>query len=314
MSFGIFYIFGVIILDYLNMSSYKVLLYYKYIKVDEPERIVNEHLNWCLSNDIKGRVFFANEGVNGTVSGLTENIQKYKSHLTSYPEFSDIWFKEDDTFEHSFRKMHVRLKNEIVHGDLKDVQIEHGGKRLSPEELLKFYREGKEFIIVDARNWYESKIGRFKNAITPPMKNFREWKKVVDEVLSEYKNKTVITYCTGGIRCEKASAYMVERGFKDVYQLDGGIVNFIKKFPDTFWEGGMFVFDERRVINPNSKEELKHIAQCHYCGKPTSYYINCHNVDCDKIIVSCHECKIANEYCCSDQCRASVNKRKVFHG
>ena len=196
----------------------------------------------------------------------------------------------------------------------KDVSIEHGGKRLSPEELLRLYEEGKDFVIVDARNWYESKIGKFKNAITPPMKNFREWKKVVDEDLKEYKNKTVVTYCTGGIRCEKASAYMVERGFNDVYQLDGGIVNFIKKFPDTYWEGGMFVFDERRVVNPNSKEELKHIAQCHFCGKPTSYYINCHNVDCDKIIVSCHECKVKNEYCCSDECRESLNKRKIFHG
>jgi len=252
--------------------------------------------------------------VNGAVSGLNENIEEYKFHLTSYPEFIDLWFKEDDADEHAFKKMHVRLKNEIVHGDLEDVSIEHGGKRLSPEALLRLYEEGKEFVIVDARNWYESKIGRFKNAITPPMKNFREWKKVVDEDLGDYKNKTVVTYCTGGIRCEKASAYMVESGFEDVYQLDGGIVNFIKKYPDTFWEGGMFVFDERRVVNPNSKEELIHIAQCYFCGKPTSYYINCHNVDCDKIIVSCHECKVKQDYCCSDECRESKNKRKLFHG
>ncbi|HEY7750971.1 MAG TPA: rhodanese-like domain-containing protein, partial [Ignavibacteriaceae bacterium] len=128
------------------------------------------------------------------------------------------------------------------------------------------------------------------------------------------KDKTIVTYCTGGIRCEKASAYLVERGFKDVYQLDGGIVNFTKKFPDTFWEGGIFVFDERRVVNPNVSEELKHIAKCYFCGNPTSYYINCHNVDCDKIIVSCHECKVENEYCCSDECRKSLNKRRVFHG
>jgi len=284
------------------------------VQVKNPNLIVNEHLEWCLQNDIKGRVFFANEGVNGTVSGLKENIEEYKSHLTSYPEFKDLWFKEDEADEHVFKKIHVRLKNEIVHGDLENVSIEHGGKRLSPEELLRLYEEGKEFVIVDARNWYESKIGRFKNAITPPMRNFREWKKVVDEDLKEYKNKTIVTYCTGGIRCEKASAYMVERGFNDVYQLDGGIVNFIKKFPDTYWEGGMFVFDERRVINPNSKEELKHIAQCHFCGKPTSYYINCHNVDCDKIIVSCHDCKVKQDYCCSDECRESKNKRKVYHG
>jgi UPF0176 protein len=296
------------------MSNYKVLLFYTYVRVENPEQIVQEQLQWCLWNDIKGRVFFASEGVNGTVSGLTENIEKYKTQLTSYPEFNDLWFKEDEADEHVFKKMHVRLKNEIVHSDLENVSVEHSGKRLSPEELFRLYEDGKDFVIVDARNWYESKIGKFRNAITPPMKNFREWKKVVDEDLKEYKNKTVVTYCTGGIRCEKASSYMVEKGFNDVYQLDGGIVNFIKKFPDTYWEGGMFVFDERRVVNPNSKEELKHIAQCHFCGKPTSYYINCHNVDCDKIIVSCHECKVEQAYCCSDECRASVNKRKVFHG
>ena len=297
-----------------SVNSYKILLFYKYVNIEHPEEVVQKHLQWCLQNDIKGRVFFAREGVNGTVSGTIENIENYKLHLTSFPEFKDIWFKEDETDEHAFRKMHVRLKNEIVHGDLEGVSIEHGGKRISPEELFRLYSEGKEFVIVDSRNWYESKIGKFKNAITPAMKNFREWKKVVDEDLKEYKNKTVVTYCTGGIRCEKASAYMVESGFKDVYQLDGGIVNFIKKFPDTYWEGGMFVFDERRVVNPNSREELKHIAECYFCGKPTSYYINCHNVDCDKIIVSCHECKVKNEYCCSDECRASLNKRKVFHG
>jgi UPF0176 protein len=284
------------------------------VNIENPEAIVLEHLQWCLKNEIKGRVFFAKEGVNGTVSGTIDQIEKYKIHLTCFSEFKDIWFKEDEAEEHAFRKMHVRLKNEIVHGDLKGVSIEHGGKRLSPEELLQMYKEGKDFVIVDARNWYESKIGKFRNAITPPMKNFREWTTVVDEILSNYKDKTIITYCTGGIRCEKASAYMVENGFKDVYQLDGGIINFIKKFPDTYWEGGMFVFDERRVVNPNSKEELKHIAECYFCGKPTSYYINCHNVDCDKIIVSCHDCKVNNQYCCSDECRASLNKRKVFHG
>ena len=294
--------------------NYKVLLFYKYVNVNKPEQIIGEHLNWCMANDIRGRVFFATEGINGTVSGKNENIEKYKIYLTSFPEFKNIWLKEDEAMENSFRKMQVRLKNEIVHGNLENVSVKNGGKRLTPEGLLKFYKENKEFVIVDARYWYESRIGKFRNAVTPPMKNFREWKKVVEEDLNNYKNKTVVTYCTGGIRCEKASAYMVEKGFKDVYQLEGGISNFIKKFPDTYWEGGMFVFDERRVVNPNLKEEIKHIAKCSFCGKPTSYYINCHNVDCDKIIVSCHECKVSSEYCCSDECRASENKRKTFHG
>ena len=138
-----------------------------------------------------------------------------------------MWFKEDEANEHAFRKMHVRLKNEIVSGDLQNVSLMNGGKRLSPEELLKLYENKKEFVIVDARNWYESKIGKFKDAIAPQMKNFREWKKIVDNDLQKYKDKTVVTYCTGGIRCEKASAYMIEKGFKDVYQLDGGIFNLL---------------------------------------------------------------------------------------
>ena len=145
------------------------------------------------------------------------------------------------------------------------------------------------------------------------MKNFREWTNVAED-LKDYKGKTVVTYCTGGIRCEKASAFLVEQGFNDVYQLEGGIVSYTKKFPDTYWEGSVFVFDERRIVEPNTNEELKHIANCYFCGKPTSYYINCHNLDCDKIIVSCHECKIENDYCCSDECRKSENRRKRYYG
>ena len=294
------------------MKNYRVLLFYKYVEVKNPDEIVKEHLDWCLANDIKGRVFFAEEGVNGTVSATSENIEKYKSHLTSYPVFNDLWFKEDEADEHAFKKVHVRLKNEIVHSELNGTSLKNGGKRLDPKKLKEFYDSGKDFIIVDARNHYESEIGRFKNAITPSMKSFRDWKQAVEQ-LKKNKDKTVVTYCTGGIRCEKASAYMVEQGFKDVYQLDGGIHNFINQYPDTYWEGGMFVFDERGVVEPNSKDELKHIAKCHFCGEPTSYYINCHNTYCDKIIVSCHKCKIENDYCCSDECRKSPKKRKKYH-
>lgn len=295
------------------MKKYRVLLYYKYVDIADPEKFMKDHLDFCNTNEILGRVFIGKEGINGTVSGTVKNIEKYKSHLRSYPEFSDIIFKEDEEDQHAFRKMHVRVKNEIVHSDLEGVSLSNGGKRLKPEELLEFYEQGKDFIIVDARNWYESRIGKFKGAITPPIKNFREWINAAED-LKEYKDKTVVTYCTGGIRCEKASAYLVEKGFKDVYQLDGGIVSYTKKFPDTYWEGGVFVFDERRVVEPNSKEELKYAARCYFCNEPTNYYINCHNLDCDKILVSCHKCKVENDYCCSDECRNSENRRKKYYG
>ncbi len=292
--------------------NYRVLLFYKYVYVENPEQFMQEHLEFCTSNNIRGRVFIAEEGINGTVSARVSDIVKYKEHLTSYAPFRDIWFKEDESDGHAFYKMHVRVKQEIVNSDL-NINPSNGGKRLTPESLLEFYETGKEFVIIDARNWYESKIGRFRNAVTPPMKNFREWKESVD-ALGSLKDKTIVTYCTGGVRCEKASAYLVEKGFKDVYQLEGGIVNFTKKYPDTYWEGGIFVFDERRVVEPNTIPELKQIAECYFCGEKTSYYINCHNLDCDKIIVSCHKCKVENDYCCSDECRRSENRRNRYFG
>jgi UPF0176 protein len=295
------------------MSKYKVISFYKYVEVENPEEMAKEHLNWCLENGILGKVYLAKEGISGSVFGNDEAISKYKNHLKSFKIFEDVWFKEIPTDQIAFKKMYVRVKDEIVNSGLHDTKLENTAPKFTPEQLLKFYEDGKDFVIVDARNWYESKIGKFKNAITPQITHFREWPKVV-ESLEEYKDKTVVTYCTGGIRCEKASAYLREQGFKDVYQIDGGIINYIQQFPDTYWEGSMFVFDDRKVIEPNTKAELKYTANCHFCNKPTSYYINCHNLDCDKIIVCCHDCKIENEYCCSDECRLSLNKRKVFYG
>lgn len=295
------------------MSEYRVLLYYKYAPVANPELMVKEHQQFCDKNNLKGRIFIASEGINGTLSGLQADTENYKSYLRSIPQFSDIIFKEDEADEHAFIKMHVRLKNEIVHSGLKETSIVNGGKRLSPEQLLEFYESGKDFLIVDARNWYEAKVGKFKNAIDPELKTFRDWTKAAEQ-LKEQKDKTVVTYCTGGIRCEKASAYLVEQGFKDVYQLDGGIVSYTKKYPDTYWEGGIWVFDERRVVEPNSKEDIRSIAECHHCGEKTSYYINCHNLNCDKILVCCHDCKTEHEYCCSDECKKSENKRPKLYG
>jgi UPF0176 protein len=295
------------------MNEYIVLLFYKYVELADPERFASEHLIFCRENNIKGRIFISKEGINGTVSGKAEEINKYKEHLISFAEFSDIIFKEDFADKHAFRKIYVRVRDEIVNSGLDDTNPKEGGKRLKPEELMEFYQSGKDFIIIDARNSYESMLGKFRNAVTPDMKNFRDWKKAAEK-LEEFKNKTVITYCTGGVRCEKASAYLLQKGFRDVYQLDGGILNFTRQYPDTYWEGGIFVFDERRVLNPNTKEEIVHTAVCSFCGKPTSYYINCHNINCDRLIISCDHCKKSHDYCCSDECRCSTNKRKTYHG
>ncbi|MBX3006591.1 MAG: rhodanese-related sulfurtransferase [Melioribacteraceae bacterium] len=297
----------------LQKMSYRILLFYKYVKFSNPEQFRNDHLKFCTENDILGRVWISDEGINGTVSGLLENISRYKQEVKKYPEFADLWFKEDQYEQHAFNKIHVRVKKEIVNASFGKVDLSKTGKRLEPNQLLELYKSNTDFLIVDARNDYESKIGKFKNAVTPQMNTFRDWPRIAEE-LKEYKNKTVITYCTGGIRCEKASAYLVENGFTDVYQLNGGIWNFINQHPDTYWEGSMFVFDERRIVSPNNKDDLKHTGKCFYCGTPASYYINCHNQSCDIIIVTCDTCKEINKYCCSDECRNSPNQRTRIHG
>jgi UPF0176 protein len=296
------------------MKRFALISFYKYVYIGAPYVLVEQILSFCLQHKLKGKVYIAAEGINGNVSGFKEDIEKFKEYITRLEFFKDILFNEDQTAGYVFPGMHVRPKKELVNSGmyLSNEIIQARGKRLTPENLLEFYESRREFVIVDVRNRYESKIGKFRNALTPQLKNFRQWPKAVEE-LKEYKDKTLVTYCTGGIRCEKASGYLISQGFKDVYQLDGGIINFVKKFPDTFWLGGVFVFDDRKVIEPNTKEELKYTARCLLCGKPSAYYINCHNLGCDKIFVVCSVCKYNYDYCCSTECMNAENRREKYY-
>ncbi|HVO75055.1 MAG TPA: rhodanese-related sulfurtransferase [Ignavibacteriaceae bacterium] len=298
------------------MQRFLLLSFYKYIFIEEPKIIAEKMLSFCLGEQLKGKVYIAAEGINGNISGPAGSAEKFKAFLTEYELFKNIVFKEDQTGNFVYSRMHVRLKRELVNSSIsffneKEKAIS-SGKRLNPAELLNFYENKKDFIIVDVRNWYESKIGKFRNALTPHIKNFREWPDAVRH-LNEYKNKPVVTYCTGGIRCEKASAYLLKEGFKEVYQLDGGIISYVKNFPDTYWQGGVFVFDDRKVIEPNAREDLKYTARCSLCGAPSAYYINCHNLDCDKIFVVCPGCKHKYDYCCSEECMKAANRRDRYY-
>ena len=262
---------------------------------------MKEHLNWCLENGLKGKVYLAKEGISGSIFGDDELTRKYKNYLKGYKIFEDIWFKETPTDSVAFSKMHVRVKEEIVNSGLRITKLEHTAPKLTPEQLLKFYEDKKDFVIVDARNWYESKIGKFKNAITPHITHFREWPKVV-ESLSSYKDKTIVTYCTGGIRCEKASAYFKHKGFKDVNHLQGGIIQYAKEVKEqgleSKFKGVNFVFDERvgeRITNDV-------LSKCHQCEQPCDRHVNCKNDDCHLLFIQCEECEKKMNGCCTPQC------------
>lgn len=275
-----------------------ILLFYKYVDIENPETFMVEHREMCKKLGLYGRILVAKEGINGSVAGTVEQTEAYKEAMRKDPRFSDMQFKEDIGISIPFRKMIVKVKREIVTFGQK-VDLKNTGTHLTPKEFKELYDKGEEMIVLDARNNYESKVGRFKNAITPDIEKFSDFPKVVDG-LKDKKDKKIVMYCTGGIRCEKASAYMKEQGFKDVSQLKGGILTFGKEFPDTIWEGTCFVFDRRLTSTING--ESKPITKCENCGVDCDLCKNCKNTLCDKYIIQCVDCKHLLNGCCSKEC------------
>lgn len=283
----------------------RVLLYYKYVPIDDPESFKDEHLKFCKDLGLLGRIIVAPEGINGTVSGTFEQTQIYMDYLKADPRFEDMTFKIDEVEEHTFKKMFVRHKKELVtwrfEEDVNPNQL--SGKRLSPKEFYEALQD-EDVIVIDGRNDYEYEIGHFRGAIKPDVKASRDFPKWVRENLSEFKDKKVLTYCTGGIRCEKFSGFLMQEGFKDVSQLEGGIVTYGKdpEVQGRFWDGKCYVFDERISVPINRTEEDVVISKCYYCGKTEDRYVNCANPECNKQHVCCTDCEVKHKRSCTKEC------------
>jgi len=282
----------------------KVILFYKYAKIENTLKFRENHLNFCKNLGVRGRILVAGEGINGSVSGTKEQIEEYKKELSKNHIFRNIEFKEDDCLMHPFNRMVIKIKPELVRFE-QNVDLKNTGKHLSAEEFLRMAKE-ENSIILDARNDYESKVGKFKNAITPQIKTFREFPQVLEQI-EEHKDKKILMYCTGGIRCEKASAYLKENGFNDVYQLHGGILTFGKHLPDTIWEGKCFVFDKRIISEINDQKNLP-ISNCELCNIPCDLYKNCKNNECDEFFSTCLKCEKDFGGCCSKECFKEILK------
>ena len=285
-----------------------ILLFYKFAVIENPQKFRDWLLGVCEDIELKGRILVAEEGLNGSVSGNAVQVEKFKGALRGDERFSDILFKEDVGVSHPFKKMMVKVKKVVLNMG-EEINIENTGKYLSPKEFLEIYDENDEnLIILDTRNEYESRVGKFKNAITPNIDSFREFPKFVEE-LADKKDKKIVMYCTGGIRCEKASAYMKEQGFKDVSQLHGGILTFGKEFPDTVWEGTCFVFD-KRMTSAINKEETP-VGNCWLCEVSCDLYKDCANDLCNDFCVVCVNCEQEYGGCCSKDCFADKMKQKM---
>ena len=284
---------------------YKVLLYYKYIRINNPEFFAEEHLEYCKNLGLKGRILISPEGINGTCSGTRSQTEKYIEHMRRCPEFEDLWFKADEVKSHVFKKMHVRYKRELVTFRFKEDLDPNmlSGRHLEPAEWLEKMQD-EDVIILDGRTGYEFDLGHFKNALRPPLKSFREFPDWVEKEFKKYKNKKILTYCTGGVRCEKLSGYLLREGFKEVYQLNGGIVNYSKDpgIKGKLFEGKCYVFDERISVPVNFTGEYTVTGKCLHCGEPADRYVNCANLDCHKQHFECEACEQKWARSCSPGC------------
>jgi len=224
--------------------------------------------NFCEKNSIKGLVLLASEGINCTVAGSPEAIETYKSFLKNIPGFSDISFKDSSSKEIPFNRLKVRLKKEIVTLGKESIDpLKEVGTYIKPKDWNDLISD-PEVLLIDTRNDFEVEIGTFKGAINPKTKSFRDFPKFVSNNMDPKRHKKVAMCCTGGIRCEKSTAYMLSQGFEEVYHLEGGILKYLEEVPkeESLWEGSCFVFDKRMALDTGLK--LTDYSMCYGCRRP----------------------------------------------
>jgi UPF0176 protein len=286
------------------------LSFYAYAKIEDPKQFRDNLFIAWNKLDALGRIYVAREGINAQMSVPAENIEAFRDTLEAYDFMKGIRLnvavEQDD---HSFLKLTIKVREKIVADGLNDetFDVTQIGVHLNAKEFNQIL-DDPNTIVVDFRNHYESEIGHFKGAITPDVETFRESLPIINEQLQNHKeDKNLVMYCTGGIRCEKASAYFKHQGFKNVFQLDGGIINYAKQIKEENLEskfiGKNFVFDHR--LGERITDDI--VSQCHQCGKPCDNHTNCENEGCHLLFIQCDECKAAMENCCSTECQEIIH-------
>lgn len=291
------------------MEKHYVLLYYCYSTIEHPEEYREEHHQLCLDLGLRGRIIVASEGLNGTVSGTKEGCESYMAAVTADPRFAHTEFKVDVNDAPAFEKLHVRVKPEIVHSSLRHVDpSQKTGGYVEPEEFRKILKEeDDDTIILDVRSNYEHMVGKFKNAVTLDIDNFRDFPDKINQ-LKKFKDKRIITYCTGGIKCEKASAYLLEQGFENVHQLHGGIIKYGLEAKGEDFEGKCYVFDNRIIKEVNTVNPSV-ISKCYVTGELSDRMINCANPHCNKHIPMSEKGAEVYNGCCSEECMHNPDAR-----
>ncbi|MDA7678098.1 rhodanese-related sulfurtransferase [Akkermansiaceae bacterium] len=288
-------------------APYEVLLYYKYARLDDPDVFAADHRLLCQQLELRGRIVVATEGLNGTVSGTKENCAKYRKALDKDPIMAGIAWKIDPEEGHVFPKLSIKVRNEVVTLELGEEDfnpVDLTASHLKPLEWREAMKED-HVVLLDARNDYEWEIGHFEGAILPKVPSFKDLPKWIRDHRSELEGKKILSYCTGGIRCEKLSGFLLNEGFDNVFQLDGGIVTYgkDKEVRGEGYEGECYVFDERLSVSINQTEEAKVVSKCRNCGVPSIRYRNCAWMPCNAQILLCEDCEERIGRYCDCRCK-----------
>ena len=272
------------------MKEYVVLLFYKFIDLADPKAVADEQRAKLAELGIFGRILIAEEGINGTLEGTREQVEAYKEFLKHDKYFSDMLIKESAGTGKAFHRLSVKVRKEIVTlgAGRFDVKNETATE-LPPKELQSWYENGEDFVVLDLRNDYEIASGQFDKTIDPKLANFRDLPAKLVE-MQDLKNKKVVTVCTGGIRCEKATCLMKREGFTDIYQLKDGIHTYMQQFPGKNFKGSLFVFDDRMTTDVVDIPNKEVIGRCLYCNNVTENYCSDDSVRPSKKIICCEEC------------------------
>jgi UPF0176 protein len=280
----------------------KIILFYGFAPVADPEALKLWQIALCEPLNLKGRILISPHGINGTLGGDIDALKKYVKTTKQYPGFKKIDFKWSEGVGNDFPRLSVKTRPELVSfgvpDNLKVTEdgIVGGGKHLKPKEVNALAEKlGDDLVFFDGRNAYEAKIGKFKNAVVPDVKTTKDFIAELDSGKYDHlKNKTIVTYCTGGIRCEILTTVMKERGFNEVYQIAGGIVRYGEKYGDKgLWEGSLYTFDGRKTIDFSN--DTKVIGQCDTCSSPTKQFLNCANDFCHRQYLICDSCALDSE-------------------
>ncbi len=284
------------------MELQKIILYYGFAPVADPETLKLWQKTLCESLGLKGRILISKHGINGTLGGDMSALKKYVRETKQFPGFGKIDFKWSEGTGEDFPRLSVKTRKELVaFASPDEIKVDksgvtNGGKHLKPAEVNQLVEErGDEVVFFDGRNAFEAKIGKFKNAIVPETDTTHDFIRELESGKYDHlKEKPIVTYCTGGIRCEILSAAMINRGFQEVFQIQGGIVRYGETFKDKgLWEGSLYVFDERMTMD--FSDETKVIGECEVCSEPTKTFVKCANLGCKDLVLLCEPCSSKTE-------------------